>query len=180
LEADSASNEPYSQGDTEPSNDASLQLQADTEPLNDASLQGDAKPSSAADTKPLSDLSLLVEPEPSNGPPLRCQPSFHVPPELNGPSLQGDGEAADESCLQTEPEPLKPSFQYEPKLLNEPCLPVERERLSQPLLEDESDIVVALPAPLKMLPKALSLSRVSWLFQSHIKVISNGLAGPSM
>ena len=34
------------------------------------------------------------------------------------------------------------------KLLNEPSLPVVRKPLSGPLLEDESDIVVAPPAPL--------------------------------
>ena len=140
------SNEASSHGDIEPPNEASSR--GDTEPLNDALLQGDAEPSSAADTKPLSDLSLLVEREPFNGP-LERQPSLHDALELNGRTLQGDREAADEPCLQAEPEPLKPSFQHAPELANEPSLPAERERLGEPLLEDESDIVVAPPAPLK-------------------------------
>ena len=152
------SNGASSHGDIEPPNEASSQ--GDTEPLNNALSQGDAEPSSAADTQPLSDLSLLVEREPFNGP-LERQPSLHDAPELNGRTLKSDREAADEPCLQAEPEPLKPSFQQASKLANEPSLPAERERLSEPLLEDESDIVVAPPAPSMLLLKPQSPSRVS-------------------
>ena len=62
--------------------------------------------------------------------------------------MQGEREAVDEPCVQTEPEPLSPSFQQEPKLLSEPSFWVERELLSERLLEDERHVVVPPSAPL--------------------------------